>query len=157
MKRFGRFDPLIAGPQMLLAVIGTENVEPDAGLIDLADFPEVHERSWYFAGERRFVEQRPSASHVWHAGAWVLDEALDRQARAFVERAWRDQVIKPAFSLRDRHRDEVDMGGATTLTAEQFAELLGYIQRLRDWPQSPDFPDSQHRPTPPVWIAEQTQ
>ncbi|WP_433916234.1 phage tail assembly chaperone [Pseudomonas protegens] len=37
------------------------------------------------------------------------------------------------------------------------AVLLDYIQALRDWPQSTDFPDDQRRPAAPPWIAKQTQ
>lgn len=72
------------------------------------------------------------------------------------ERNWRDQVMLAAIGLRDRHRDQLEIGGVTTLTSEQFNELLLYIQALRDWPQSPDFPDSEHRPQAPAWIADQT-
>jgi hypothetical protein len=45
----------------------------------------------------------------------------------------------------------------TTLTAEQFNELLVYMQTLRDWPQSADFPVIEHRPIAPDWIAGQSQ
>ncbi|MDD1147110.1 phage tail assembly chaperone [Pseudomonas sp. TNT2022 ID357] len=73
-----------------------------------------------------------------------------------VERAWRYGEIERAKWLRERHRDEQDLGVSTTLTAEQFSELLGYLKALRDWPQSPDFPQAEHRPVAPSWIAEQT-
>ncbi len=75
---------------------------------------------------------------------------------ASLERAWRDSELAALVWLRDRHRDQLEMGVATTLTPEQFAELLGYMQALRDWPQSPDFPGSSVRPVAPPWIAEQT-
>lgn len=73
------------------------------------------------------------------------------------ERSWRDQVMLAAIGLRDRHRDQLEIGGATTLTSEKFNELLLYIQALRDWPQSPDFPDIERRPVAPAWIADQTE
>lgn len=73
------------------------------------------------------------------------------------ERAWRDQLLSMLMGVRDRHRDQLEIQGDTTLSGEQFTELLVYMQALRDWPQSPDFPYSQHRPTAPPWIAEQTQ
>ena len=76
---------------------------------------------------------------------------------AAAERAWRDAEVSRVLWLRDRHRDQLDAGIVTTLTVEQFNEVLVYIQTLRDWPQSPDFPDSQHRPIAPDWIAEQAQ
>jgi len=77
---------------------------------------------------------------------------LDPSAR---EREWRDGELSAVMWLRERHRDQLEISDSATLTAEQFNMLLVYMQALRDWPQSPDFPDSQHRPTAPEWIAEQ--
>jgi len=73
------------------------------------------------------------------------------------ERAWRDQLLSTLMGVRDRHRDQLEIEVATTLSGEQFTELLVYMQKLRDWPQSSDFPDNQYRPVAPSWIAEQTQ
>ncbi len=73
------------------------------------------------------------------------------------EREWRDSALASVLWLRERHRDQLEIGEQTTLTAEQFAALLVYMQVLRDWPQSPDFPSAEHRPAAPAWIAEQTQ
>ncbi len=73
------------------------------------------------------------------------------------ERLWRDAKIESVRWLRERHRDEVDSARPTTLTTEQSAELLGYVQTLRDWPLSPGFPDSERRPVAPPWVAEQIQ
>lgn len=71
------------------------------------------------------------------------------------ERAWRDAEIERVKWLRERHRDQIEIGEQTTLTADQFNELLAYVQRLRDWPQSPEFPLVKHRPTEPQWLDEQ--
>lgn len=71
-----------------------------------------------------------------------------------VERAWRDGEIERAKWLRERHRDEQDLGVSTTLNAEQFSELLVYLQALRDWPQAKLFPDAAERPLPPTWFAD---
>ncbi|MEZ0197326.1 phage tail assembly chaperone [Pseudomonas qingdaonensis] len=73
------------------------------------------------------------------------------------ERAWRDAEVSSTEWLVTRHRDEQDMQVVTTLTAEQFAELLVYRQALRDLPQSEAFPDTAQRPVAPPWIAEQPQ
>lgn len=73
------------------------------------------------------------------------------------ERKWRDDELTSVMWLRERHRDQSEIGTATTLTGEQFKELLVYMQTLRDWPQSPDFPQIKHRPVAPPWIAEQTE
>lgn len=73
-----------------------------------------------------------------------------------IERQWRDVELESLKWLRERHRDEQDLALNTTLTPEQFTQLLAYMQQLRDWPQSSDFPALDHRPTRPVWVAEHT-
>lgn len=73
------------------------------------------------------------------------------------EREWRDAAVTAVLWLRERHRDEQDLQRSTTLTQDQFTELLTYLQQLRDWPQSEAFPAIEHRPVAPPWIAEQTQ
>lgn len=78
------------------------------------------------------------------------------EQKASQERAWRDIQVSEAVGMRDRHRDQLEIDVETTLTAEQFKELLVFMQALRDWPQSPDFPDSESRPVAPAWIANQS-
>ncbi|WP_106804527.1 phage tail assembly chaperone [Pseudomonas sp. S5D5] len=73
------------------------------------------------------------------------------------ERIWRDAEIARVQWLRERHRDEVDMGLATTIKSAEFNELLTYIQKLRDWPESKDFPKQVKRPAVPTWISDQVQ
>lgn len=73
------------------------------------------------------------------------------------ERQWRDAGLLAVTWLRDRHRDQLDIGAETTLTPGQFGELLVYMQALRDWPQAEAFPAVEQRPAPPPWIAEQSQ
>lgn len=73
------------------------------------------------------------------------------------ERDWRDGAVSAVLWLRERHRDEQDLLRATTLTPKQFAELLTYLQALRDWPQSEAFPAAEYRPASPSWVAEQAQ
>lgn len=68
------------------------------------------------------------------------------------ERLWRDQAFLTSSSIRDRHRDELELGRPTTLSPEQFKELLTYMQALREWPQSSDFPLFECRPAAPVWL-----
>lgn len=72
------------------------------------------------------------------------------------ERAWRDSALLEVRWLRERHRDEQDLQRNTTLSSDQFSELLGYMQHLRDWPQSALFPDFEHRPIPPIWLENMT-
>ncbi|ROM60412.1 phage tail assembly chaperone [Pseudomonas rhodesiae] len=87
----------------------------------------------------------------------LVEPPIDPADVALAERAWRDAVLTSAAWLRERHRDQLEIGAPTTLTAEQFEELLVYMQALRDWPQSPEFPDSTHRPIAPTWLDEQAQ
>ena len=94
-------------------------------------------------------------AHRQDGTPYLVDLVLTPEEVAALERAWRDSVLAQAVWLRDRHRDQLEIGGSTTLTAEQFQELLVYMQALRDWPQSPDFPLTEHRPVAPPWIAEQ--
>ncbi|MHA6159495.1 phage tail assembly chaperone [Pseudomonas sichuanensis] len=70
------------------------------------------------------------------------------------ERQWRDTELAALVWLRDRHRDQLEIGAVTTLTVEQFTDLLVYMQKLRDWPQSEGFPMVEQRPVPPEWIAD---
>jgi hypothetical protein len=78
---------------------------------------------------------------------------LTAEALSVRERSWRDAEIERVRWLRERHRDQLDIGEQTTLTPEQFSGLLIYIQALRDWPASPLFPDETGRPSAPDWIA----
>lgn len=70
-------------------------------------------------------------------------------------RIWRNAEIARVSWIRDRHRDELDLGAATSISADWFVELLGYIQKLRDWPQSSGFPNPSGRPLIPEWINTQ--
>ena len=102
-------------------------------------------------------EQGKVRAHDEKGLPYLVDAPVVMPEPGVTERAWRDAELSSVMWLRDRHRDQLDIGSDTTLTVEQFAELLLYMQALRDWPQSADFPDSQHRPIAPDWIAEQTQ
>lgn len=68
------------------------------------------------------------------------------------ERKWRNAEFSRVMWLRDRHRDQLNLEIDTTLAADQFHEVLVYMQALRDWPQSPKFPDAEERPAPMGWF-----
>lgn len=72
-----------------------------------------------------------------------------------IERQWRDERLAATDGVVSRHRDELEEGVATTLTAEQYAELQAYRRALREWPEGGGFPLVEHRPTAPTWLAEQ--
>ncbi|RZI33134.1 phage tail assembly chaperone [Pseudomonas orientalis] len=118
---------------------------------------EVDDETW-----RRITQETDG---VWTLGAdgtvsklpFVIDPKQLKLRLIESERAWRNGEIARVAWLRDRHRDEVDLGHAPALTAEQFSELLAYMQMLRDWPENQDFPETVSRPLAPDWIASQTQ
>ncbi|QXE08676.1 MULTISPECIES: phage tail assembly chaperone [Pseudomonas] len=76
-----------------------------------------------------------------------LEEAAD------AERHWRTAQLAATDGLVARDRDELEDGGGTTLTTEQYAELQTYRRELRDWPQDSFFPFTEHRPVAPRWLA----
>ncbi|NBF06401.1 hypothetical protein GV819_29380 [Pseudomonas sp. Fl5BN2] len=73
------------------------------------------------------------------------------------ERNWRDTELASFMWLRERHRDQLEIEAPTSIDGEQFKALLVYMQALRDWPQSSDFPDARYRPAAPPWVAEQSE
>ncbi|WP_256658460.1 phage tail assembly chaperone [Pseudomonas sp. p106] len=95
---------------------------------------------------------KPGWLYVHAAFSERVESEEERRA---AERQWRDVELAARQWIRERHRDEQDLGRPTTLSNEQFTELLAYLQALRDWPQAEAFPDSAYRPVAPGWIAEQ--
>lgn len=77
------------------------------------------------------------------------------QESAATERAWRDTELKSSDGTVARQRDQVETGGSTTLTADQYKALQAYRQALRDWPENAAFPDRTKRPVAPDWLAAQ--
>lgn len=55
-------------------------------------------------------------------------------------RSERDRRLSAVLWLRDRHRDELELGLATTLNVAQYSALMTYIQALRDLPEQAGFP-----------------
>lgn len=138
-KKFATFDD---EGRLLLRFDSAVNAVPDGAI-------EVQAELW-----ARMVSETD--------GVWVhLDGAITKQplpppsaeVLSASERAWRDEAVASTEWLVNRHRDEQDMQLATTLTAEQFAELLVYRQALRDWPQSQAFPDAEQRPVAPAFLS----
>lgn len=77
----------------------------------------------------------------------TADQAAD------IERQWRTAQLTATDCLVARDRDELEDGGGTTLTTEQYTELQNYRRALREWPQGTFFPFSEHRPVAPRWLA----
>jgi hypothetical protein len=105
----------------------------------------------------RFANAQPGLAEEWLDDDAPALSVVSPAQLATAERAWRDGELSAVKWLRERHRDQLDIEISTTLSDEQFLDLLRYVQGLRDWPQSPDFPVVEHRPIAPVWIASQTQ
>ncbi|WP_010213949.1 phage tail assembly chaperone [Pseudomonas sp. R81] len=76
---------------------------------------------------------------------------------AYSERALRDKMLLLTDPLVARHRDELEAERPTTLTVEQYKQLQGYRQDLRDWPESEHFPTVEYRPEQPAWLADHLQ
>lgn len=110
---------------------------------------------------RRAILDGQSAGMVVAAdefGAPILVErpAPSAEVLAAAERVWRDRQLAATDPLVSRHRDEVEEGGSTSITPEQYTELQGYRRLLRNWPQGDQFPLAEHRPSAPTWLAAQT-
>ncbi|WP_270674519.1 MULTISPECIES: phage tail assembly chaperone [unclassified Aeromonas] len=67
-------------------------------------------------------------------------------------RMLRGEILSSTAWIIERHRDELEAGIATTLSAERYAELQAYRQQLRDWPAQPGWPDID-MPPQPEWLA----
>ena len=111
--------------------------------------------------EKTFLDviiNRPAGKSIGHDGNG-LPILVDSQKPnpSVIERQWRDAELASVMWLRERHRDQLEIEVEASLSGEQFTELLVYMQALRDWPQSEQFPDSEHRPVQPAWIADQTE
>ncbi|SFX98667.1 Phage tail assembly chaperone protein [Pseudomonas sp. NFPP16] len=74
---------------------------------------------------------------------------------AAAERISRDRILLNTDPLVARHRDELEAGRSTTITAEQYKQLQIYRQALRDWPEVVGFPSIDKRPVTPPWLIEQ--
>lgn len=84
----------------------------------------------------------------------LTDPVVSPATLASHERAWRNQMLQNTQWLVFRDAEELEVGEGTTLRAEEFKQLLGYRQALRDWPNHPDFPDSHARPVEPDWLED---
>lgn len=117
----------------------------------------VDEATWYRVTQETDGIWSKTASGEVVKRSIEIDPREQAAREMEAERAWRNAEIASVSWLRDRHRDELDLNKATSLSGDQFAELLTYMQALRDWPESATFPAVESRPQPPGWIADQSQ
>ena len=106
----------------------------------------------------------PQEVAIMTAGGWIVapevtpgpvisqpGDTADATARAF-----RDQLLAHVRPIIDRHRDQIDLGMATTLSSEAYVSLLTYVQALRDVPAQGGFPADIDWPVLPPEIETQT-
>lgn len=91
------------------------------------------------------------------AGKKGLPELADpapasAETLAICERVWRDGELSVTDGRVSRHRDEIEAGTKTSLTAEQYSALQAYRQTLRGWTEAKDFPQIAARPVAPEWL-----
>ncbi|VVE41525.1 hypothetical protein PCO31111_04198 [Pandoraea communis] len=94
------------------------------------------------------LKPMPNEGDLWDGQRFASPPMLTNENRAAVLRQLRDSLIDRTDWLVQRHRDEKDMNLATTMSAEVFAELLGYRQALRDLPLAAAFPNLKPPPLP---------
>ena len=120
-----------------------------------SDVVEVSESVWLSLLDELSTSPKVMSSRPDGQPVLIDPPPLDAEASAAVERAWRDAQLALTDPLVSRHRDEVEEGGATSLTLEQYAQLQAYRRQLRDWPQGSQFPLADHRPPAPTWLSAQ--
>ncbi|MCU7217532.1 phage tail assembly chaperone [Pseudomonas sp. VE 196-7] len=122
-----------------------------------ADVVEVSESVWQALLDELEVSPKKMSSRPDGQPVLIDPPPLDDEELAAVERAWRDAQLALTDPLVSRHRDEIEEGGSTSITAEQYAELQAYRRQMRDWPQGSQFPLAEHRPIAPLWLTEPPQ
>ncbi|ETD36054.1 tail fiber assembly protein [Pseudomonas chlororaphis] len=129
--------------------------------INGADIPrdavEIPLFDWQALLERLGTSSKKIAADSAGYPILVDPPPLSADEVATAERTWRDTQLDPTDGLIARHRDELESGISTSLTAEQYTELQAYRRQLRDWPQRVEFPLAEHRPASPSWLASLTQ
>jgi hypothetical protein len=120
-----------------------------------ADVIEIPESVWQSLLDELSVSPKKMSSRQDGYPVLIDPPPLDADEQEAVERAWRDAQLALTDPLVSRHRDEVEEGGATSITADQYTELQVYRRQLRDWPQGEQFQLAEHRPPAPTWLATQ--
>lgn len=67
-------------------------------------------------------------------------------------RSERDGKILAVEWMRERHKDELELGAQTSLTAQEYSELLTYINDLRNVPENTVDLNNPAWPTPPSFV-----
>ncbi|MGH8816440.1 MAG: phage tail assembly chaperone, partial [Achromobacter pestifer] len=84
----------------------------------------------------------------------TADATLTEAQQLASMRLLRDSRLDATDWMIVRHRDETDIGRATTLAVDQFTALLAYRQALRDLPEQDGFPYVMAPPPPDFLVPE---
>ncbi|MDG9881734.1 phage tail assembly chaperone [Pseudomonas sp. GD04058] len=113
---------------------------------------EVSDELW-----SQTIQENDGTWRIDSEGSIVKHPAVEDLDVDTSERAWRDGQLNATQWLVARYNEERSLELTTSNTLEQYSELLEYRQRLRDWPASEGFPDSEQRPEAPLWTVIQNQ
>lgn len=92
-------------------------------------------------------------------GSLMLADPLPLPEEVLIanERSWRSDQLTATDGMVTRHRDELEEGSETTLSAVQYTKLQAYRRALRNWPEAGEFPLIEHRPPAPEWFSSLLQ
>ena len=99
------------------------------------------------AEERAALLYAASQGTIIQAGPDGTPVAVDAPAPpteslAALARRRRDIEVAALRWMVERHRDEIEMGRPTTLSADRYVALLDHLQTLRDVPAQAGFPNT---------------
>lgn len=123
------------------------NIPDDA--VDVSD--EVHAEIIKGQSEGKVITADGNGYPILVDPPAPTQDQLSAQARSD-----RDTKLAATNWLVERHREEQETG-TTTLTAQQYADLLAYRQALRDVPQQTGFPESIQWPAIPEFLNDVLQ
>lgn len=83
---------------------------------------------------------------------WVEKPAPTYDEKCTDARRYRDDDISSSMWVVERHRSQSELNIETTLSTQQYTELLVYHQALRNWPEQPGWPDIE-MPPKPAWLV----
>lgn len=69
-----------------------------------------------------------------------------------ISRTIRNNEIESSMWVAERHRGQIELGIKTSISDNEFKDLLSYHQSLRDWTEHPGWPYVD-MPIAPDWLA----
>lgn len=85
---------------------------------------------------------RPGDLAIEEAEGWRFSRPIAPPMSEVQIRMRRNSLLSDSDWLVLRHRDEIDAAVPTSLTQEQYQQILGYRQKLRDMPKQAGYPES---------------